>query len=70
MNGTVPPETEAALVVWVSRALSRSLKECGLNESQVNSFSLSNRVESLSEMNDGRAFWDMLCTKSPPLSGD
>lgn len=26
MNGTVPPETEAALVVWVSRALSRSLK--------------------------------------------
>ncbi|KAK4698005.1 hypothetical protein P7C71_g162, partial [Lecanoromycetidae sp. Uapishka_2] len=52
-NGIVPPETEAALVVWV------------------NSFSLSSRVESLSEMNDGQALWEMLCEINPDsFNGD
>ena len=66
MNGTVPPGTEAALVEWVSRALVSSSKHC-TNGIQVNSFPLSDRVESLREMNDGRAIWEMLrkCSTLP-----
>lgn len=53
MSGTLPHETEAALVVWV------------------NSFPLSNHVHSLSEMNDGQAFWEMLREINPEaFTGD
>lgn len=66
-NGSFPNETEAALVVWVSRAFPQSVQS-NYNpdiQVQVNSFPLSNHVNSLGEMNDGQAFWEMLRTYCP-----
>lgn len=69
-NGTLPHDTEAALVVWVSRAFPESPNASNrmLMFLQANSFALSDPVQSLEEMNDGKVLWEML-RKSKSMQG-
>ena len=58
-NGNLPIETEGALAIWVSCAFPHSTLQL-IVLLQINSFPLTDRVQSLAETNDGQAFWEML----------
>ena len=66
-----PPPRDRSCPGHLGKFRAFSLPRVEANDIQVNSFALSDRVGTLSEMNDGQAFWEMLREIAPAtFTGD